>query len=112
MAVYRGAYWRNPEGNGNESLNPQSPVVHIAYEDALAYAQWKGHALPTEAEWEHAARGGSTQIYAWGDQFLIDGDYMANSWQGLFQIKIWAKMGSSAVRQSGVFHPIDSVFMT
>ena len=100
-----GAYWRNPEGNGNESLNPQSPVVHIAYEDALAYAQWKGHDLPTEAEWEHAARGGSTQIYAWGDQFLIDGDYMANSWQGAFPNQDLGEDGFIGRAPIGCFPP-------
>jgi formylglycine-generating enzyme required for sulfatase activity len=81
-----GADWRHPEGPESSIENRGlHPVVHVAYEDAEVYAKWVGKELPTEAEWEFAARGcldGAT--YAWGEEFAPNGQQMANTWQGEF----------------------------
>ena len=81
-----GADWRHPQGP-DTSLDGlmQHPVVHVAFEDALAYADWAGKRLPTADEWEVAARGGLVdQDYAWGSEKTPDGRWLANVWQGLF----------------------------
>jgi formylglycine-generating enzyme required for sulfatase activity len=84
-----GANWRHPEGPASDLKGRSNhPVVHVAYEDALAYCKWADKRLPTEAEFEFASRGGlDRKRYAWGDEFMPGGKHMANTFQGHFPDK-------------------------
>jgi sulfatase modifying factor 1 len=101
----RGADWRHPEGPGSSIRSmPDHPVVHVAWADVLAYARWAGKQIPTEAEWELAARGGLDGAeFAWGDELNPDGHWMANTWPGEFPVRNTRDDGYERTSPVGAF---------
>ena len=106
-----GAYWRNPLGKAspNEAeLDAMAdlPVVHVSWDDAVAFCGWAGKRLPTEAEWEYAAKGGLLDaVYPWGDRRVVDGKHQANYWQGWFPDENTAEDGFLRLAPVGSFPP-------
>ena len=101
-----GASWRAPFGAGSDVADRQDhPVVQVAYPDAAAYAVWAGRRLPTEAEFEYAARAGSETTYPWGGEPTLDGALMANTWQGCFPYRNDGALGWVGTSPVGTFPP-------
>ena len=105
--LVRGASWRTPAGPGSTIVDRMThPVVHVSWHDAMAYAAWSGGTLPTEAQWEYAARGGLEQkLYPWGDELNPQGRFLCNVWQGQFPDVNTAADGYAATCPVDAFPP-------
>lgn len=105
--VVQGAYWARPEGPDSDIADRMDhPVVHVSWNDAEAYCKWSGTRLPTEAEWEFAARGGlERKTYPWGDLLKPDGQHRCNIWQGKFPVKNNASDGYAGTAPVDAYEP-------